>query len=55
MFLLLNRGALDLAFELKEEVINGNDGGKSIMLCLDKLYKKDDTLVKFLAMESFET
>ena len=55
MFLSLNGEALDPAFELKEEVINGKDGVKSIMPCLDKLYKKDDTLVKFLAMESFET
>ena len=28
---------------------------KSIMACLDKLYKKDDTLFKSHALESFET
>ena len=40
---------------LHYEVINGKDGVKSIMACLDKLYKKDDTLSKFHALESFET
>ena len=55
MFLSLNGEALDVALELEEEVISGKDGVKSIMARLDKLYKKDDTLSKFPAVESFET
>ena len=55
MFLSLNGEALDAALELEEEVISGKDGVKSIMTHLDKLYKKDDTLSKFHALDSFET
>ena len=55
MFISLNGEALDAALKLEEEVISGNDGVKSIMARLDKLYKKDDTLPKFSAVESFET
>ena len=55
MFLSVNGKALDAALELEEEVISGKDRVKSIIACLDKLYKKDDTLPKFHALESFET
>ena len=55
MFISLHGEALDAALELEEEVISGKDGVKSIMARLDKLYKKDDTLPKFPAVESFET
>ena len=55
MFLSVNGKALDAALELEEEVISGKDRVKSIMACLDKLYKKVDTLPKFHALESFET
>ena len=55
MFLSLNGEALDAALELEKEVISGKDEVKSIMARLDKLYKKDDTLSKFHALESFET
>ena len=55
MFLLLNGETLDATLELEEEVICGKSGVKSIMACLDKLYKKDDTLSKFHVLESFET
>ena len=47
--------ALDATLELEEEVIRGKSGVKSTMACLDKLYKKDDTLSKFHALASFET
>ena len=55
MFLSLSGEALDAALELEEEVISCKDGVKSIMPGLDKLYKKDDTLSKFNALESFRT
>ena len=53
--LLLNGESLDAALELEEEVISGEDGVKSIMAHLDKLYEKGDTLSKFHALESIET
>ena len=49
-FLLLNREALDVALELEEEVKSGKDGVRSIIVHLDKFYKKDDTLSKFHAL-----
>ena len=45
--------ALDSALELGEEVISHKIN--SIMACLDKLYRKDDILSRFDALESFET
>ena len=55
IFLSLNWEVFDAALELEEEVISGKDGVKSIMARLDKIYKKDDTLSKFHALEYFET
>ena len=43
------------ALELEEEAISGKDRVKSIMTRQDKLYKKNDTLSKFHALEFFET
>ena len=54
IFLSLNGEILDTALELQEEVISGTDGVKSIMAHRDKLYKEDDTLSNFHALESFE-
>ena len=55
MFLSLEGEALDAALELDEDVISSKNGVKEIMLRLDQLYKKDDTLSKFQALENFET
>ena len=55
MFLLVNGEALDAVLELEEEVVCGKYEVQSIMADLDKLYKKDDTLSTFHALESFET
>ena len=55
MFLLVNGEALDAVLELEEEVVCGKYEVQSIMVHLDKLYKKDDTLSTFHALESFET
>ena len=42
------------ALELDVSVINSNDGLKSIIQQLDKLYLKDKTLERFQALEAFD-
>ena len=54
IFLSLEDEPLDAALELREDEISSKGTVKIIIARLDKLYKKDDALFKFLALEAFE-
>ena len=41
--------------ELNEEVISGENGVDAIINRLDRIYKKDETLENYMALENFET
>ena len=47
--------AEEAALELDISVINSDDGLKSIIQQLDKLYLKDKTLEKFQTLEAFDS
>ena len=55
LLLTLEGAAEEAALELDVSVINRNDGLKSIIQQLDKLYLKDKTLEKFQALEVFDS
>ena len=55
VLLTLEGAAEEAALELDVSVINSNDGLKSIIQQLDKLYLKDKTLEKFQALEAFDS
>ena len=55
MFLPSEGEAQESVLELEEDVISGKDDVKIILAWLEKLYKKDNTLLKFQALEAFET
>ena len=54
ILLTLEGAAEEAALELDVSVINSNDGLKSIIQQLDKLYLKDKTLEKFQAFDSYQ-
>ena len=41
--------------ELSEEVISGENGVDAIINRLNRIYKKDEKLENYLALENFET
>ena len=51
MFLSLEGEARDAALELEEDAISSKDSVKIALTWLDKLYKTDNTLSKFHALE----
>ena len=55
MFLSLEGEVRHASLELEEDVISSKDGVKIIVVREDKLCKKDVTLSKFQALETFET
>ena len=55
VLLTLEGAAEEAALELDVSVINSNDGLKSIVQQLGKLYLKDKTLEKLQALEAFDS
>ena len=55
LLLTLEGEAEDAALELDVSVINSNDGLKSVIQQLDKLYLKDKTLEKFQVLDAFDS
>ena len=55
IFLSLEGQAQDAILELSEGEIASANGVKNIIDHLDKLFKKDETLQKYQALEAFET
>ena len=53
--MILEDAAKGAALELDVSVINTNDGLKSIIQQLDKLYLKGKALEKFQALEAFDS
>ena len=54
LFLTLEDDAQDAVLELETEKIKAKDGVENIIVCLDKLFKKDKTQSAFEALEAFE-
>ena len=55
MFLSLEGEAQDTVLELSDGEISSETGVKNIIDRLEKLFKKDETLQKYQALEAFET
>ena len=53
--LSLENEALDAVLELEEEQISSENGVDVIINRLDRIYKKDETLENYRALEAFET
>ena len=53
--LSLENEALDAVLELEEENISAENGVDTIIARLDRIYKKDETLENYMALEAFET
>ena len=53
--LSLENEGLDAVLELSEEVISGENGVDAIINRLDRIYKKDETLENYMALENIET
>ena len=53
--LSLKNEALDAVLELSEEMISGENEVDAVVDRLDRIYKKDETLEIYIALESFET
>ena len=53
--LSLENEALDAVLELEEETISAENGVDTIIAKLDRIYKKDETLENYMALEAFET
>ena len=52
--LSLENEDLDAVLELSEEVISGENGVDAIINKLDRIYKKDETLENYMALENIE-
>ena len=53
--LSLENEGLDAVLELIEEVISGENGVDAIINRLDRIYKKDEKLENYMALENIET
>ena len=54
MFLSLEGETQNAALALEEDAISSKTSVKIILTRLNKLYKKDDTLSKFLTLKAFQ-